>query len=139
MITCGRLHVQAGYERCLFFKSTASVIMEICSDFMIRESQGLPLLMIRLGTSSKNLHKTAKNTSVNTEDDKYSNNDLFGRYTYNGSNDERNSHVQRHFTFPPATVGFCFKPVEVHFEFSSDNRVCWGNNKLFEDVSVFTT
>ena len=45
---------------------------------------------------------------------------------------ETNSH-------PPATFRFCFKPGEVHFESSSGNRVSWGDNKFFEDVSVFTT
>ena len=34
----GRLHVQAGYERCLFFSSTASAIKELCLVFMVRES-----------------------------------------------------------------------------------------------------
>ena len=29
----GRLHVQAGFERCLFFSSTASIIKELCSVF----------------------------------------------------------------------------------------------------------
>ena len=35
-------------------------------------------------------------------------------------------------------LGF-FKPGEVHFESISGNRVLWGSNKFFEDVSVFTT
>ena len=60
----GRLHVLAGYERCLFFSSTASVIKKLCSVFMVRESLRVPLIMFRLGTSSQNLHKIAKNTSV---------------------------------------------------------------------------
>ena len=44
--TRGKLHVQAGYERCLFFSSTASAIKELCSVFMIRESLRVPLFMI---------------------------------------------------------------------------------------------
>ena len=67
----GRLHVLAGYERCLFFSSTASVIKKLCSVFMVRESLRVPLIMFRLGTSSQNLHKIAKNTSVCPEQDKY--------------------------------------------------------------------
>ena len=68
----GRLHVQAGYERSLFFSSTASVIKELCLVFNVRESLRIPLLMFRLGTSSQNLHKIAENISVCIEEDKYS-------------------------------------------------------------------
>ena len=41
---------------------------------------------------------------------------MFGRYAYNGSNDRRNSHVQRHCNLPPATFRLCFKLGELHFE-----------------------
>ena len=112
---------------------------ELCSVFMVRESLRVPLLMFWLGTSSKNLRKIAENTHVCTEEDKYSDSNIFGRYAYNGSNDGKNPHVQRHCDLPPATFGFCFKPGEVHFEPSSGNRVPWGNNKFFESVSVLTT
>ena len=135
----GKLHVQAGYERCSFFSSTASVIKELCSIFMVMESLRVPLLMCWLGTSSHNLHKIAKNTSVCPEEDKYSDGNIFRRYAYHGSNNERNSHVQRHCNPPPVTSRFCFKPGEVHFESGSGNRVPWDENKFFEDVSVFTT
>lgn len=40
--------------------------------FMIGESLQVSLLMVRLETCSKNLHKIAKNIDVNTEEDKYS-------------------------------------------------------------------
>ena len=92
-----------------------------------------------VGTSFKNLHKTAEKTHACTEEDKYSDSNIFGRYVYNGSNDGRNSHVQRHFNLPPATFGFCSKPGEVHFESGLGNRVPFGNNNFFEDGSVFTT
>ena len=107
--------MQAGYERCLFFSSTASVMKELCSVFMVRESLRIPLLMFRLGTSSQNFHKIAGNTNVCTEEDKYSDSKIFGRYACNGSNDGRNSHVQRHCNLPPATFRLCFKPGEVIF------------------------
>ena len=106
---------------------------------MVRESLRVPLFMFRLGTSSQNLRKIAENTNVCTEKDKYSDSNIFGRYACNGSNNGRNSQVQRHCNLPPATFRFCFKPGEVHFESSSGERVPWGNNKFFEDVSVFTT
>ena len=106
---------------------------------MVRGSLRVPLLMFRLGTSSQNIHKIAANISVCTEEDKYSGSNIFGRYAYNGSNSGRNSHVQRHCNLPTATFRFCFKPGEVYFEPSSGNRVPWGDNKFFEDVSVFTT
>ena len=124
---------------CLFFSSTVSVIKELHWVFIVRESLQVPLLMFQLGSSSKNLHKIAENTDFCTEEDKYSDSNIFGRYAYNGSNDRRNSHVQRHCNLPLATFRFCFKPGEVHFESSSGNRVPWGNNKFFEDVSVFAT
>ena len=60
----GRLHVQAGYERCLFFSSTASLIKQLCTVFMVRESLWVSLFMLRLGTSYKNLHKFVKNTNL---------------------------------------------------------------------------
>ena len=64
-ITIGRrLHVQAGYERCLFFSSTASLIKQLCAVFMVRESLWVSLFMLRLGTSYKNLHKFVKNTNL---------------------------------------------------------------------------
>ena len=56
-----------------------------------------------------------------------------------GLNDGRNSHVQRHCNLPPATFGGFFEYGEVHFESSSRNRVPWGSNNFFKDVSVFTT
>ena len=118
----GKLHVQAGYEGCLFFSSTASVIKELCSVFMVRESFRVPLLIFRLENSSQNLHKIAKNTSVCPEEEKYSDINIFGRYAYHGSNNGRNSPVQRHCKLPPATFRFCFKPGEVHFESRSGNR-----------------
>ena len=58
--TGGRLHVQTGYERCLFFSSSASLIKELYSIFMVRESLRVPLFMLPLGNSSKNPHKIAK-------------------------------------------------------------------------------
>ena len=124
--------MQAGYERCLFFSSTASVIKELCLVFMVRESLRVPVLMFRLGTSSQN-------TSVCHEEDKYSDGNIFGQYPYHGSNNGRNSHVQRHCNLPPATFRLCFKPGEDHFESSLRNIVPWSNNKFFEYVCVFTT
>ena len=110
-ITTGRrLHVQDGNERCLFFSSTASVIRELCSVFMVRGSFRVPLLMFQIGTSSKNLHKIAENTNVCTEEDKYSYSNILGQYAWNGSNDGRNSHIRRHCNLPSATFGFCFNP-----------------------------
>ena len=106
---------------------------------MIRESLRVPLLMFRLGTSSKNLYKIAENTNVWTEENKYSDSNMFGRYAYNRSKNGRNSRVQRHHNIPPASFRYCVKPGEVHFESNSGKRVSWGNNKFFEDVSVFTT
>ena len=55
---------------------------------MARESLRVPLLMFRLRSSSQNLHKIAKNTSVCPEEDKYSDSNIFGRYVYHGSNME---------------------------------------------------
>ena len=103
---------------------------------MVRESLRIPLLMFRLGTSSQNLHKNAENTSVCIEEDKYLDSNT-EQYAYNGSSNGRHSHVHRYCNLPPATFGFCFKSGEVHFEFSSENRVPWGDNKFFENVSVF--
>ena len=119
--------MQAGYERCLFFSSIASFIKEICSVFIVRESLPVPLLMFWLGTRIfQNLHKIPKKNSVCPEEDKYSDSNIFGQYTYHGSNNGRNSHVQRHYNLPPATFRFCFKPAEVHFESRLGNRVPWG-------------
>ena len=91
-----RLHAQAGYERCLFFSSALTVIKEICSVFMVREFLLISLLMFRLGTSPQNHHKVAKNTSVCSEEDKYSDSNIFGQYAYHKSKFGRNYHVQRH-------------------------------------------
>ena len=74
-----------------------------------------------------------------TGEDKYSDSNISGPHAYNRSKDGRNSHVQRQCNLPPATFRFCFKPEEVHFKSSSENRVPWDNNKFFEDVSVFAT
>ena len=120
--------MQAGYKRCLFFISTASVIKELCSVFMVREYLRVPLLMFWLETNSKDLHKIFQKANVCIVKDKHSNSNILGRCAYNGSNNGRNSHVQRHCNLPYAIFGFCFKPGEIHFE-SND----------FEDVSVFTT
>ena len=116
--TRGKLHVQAGYERCLFFSSTASVIKELCSLFMIRESLRVPLFMIRLGTL-----QVAENTNFCTEEDEYPGSNIFGRHAYNGSSDGKNFHVQRHLNLPPEIFKFCFKPGEVHFESISGKSV----------------
>ena len=51
---------------------------------------------VRRWTSS---HKIAESTSVCTEGDKYTDSNIFGRYAYNGSNNGRNSHIQRHCIF----------------------------------------
>ena len=107
--------------------------------FMVRESLWVPLLIFQLGTSSQNLHKIAKKNSVCPEQNKYSDSNIFGWYAYHGSNNARNSHVQRHCNLPPVTFRLCFKPRDVHFESSSGNRVPWGDKKFFEDVSVVTT
>ena len=106
---------------------------------MVKESLRVPLLMLRLGASSTDLHKTAKNINVNNDEDKYSDSNIFGWCTYNESNDRRNAHVQWHLILPPTTFGFCSKPGEVYFESNSGNRVPWGNNKFLENVFVFTT
>ena len=91
-----RLHAQAGYERCLFFSSILSVTKELCSVFMVRESLVISLLMFRLGTSPQNHHKVAKNTSVCSQEDKYSDSNIFGQYPYHTSKFGRNYYVQRH-------------------------------------------
>ena len=87
--TRGRLHVQAGYERCLFFSTTASIIKELCSVFMVNESLRISLLMFSLGTNSQNLHKIAENIDACTEENKYSGSNILRRYAYNGSNNGR--------------------------------------------------
>ena len=97
------------------------------------------MLKFWLGTSSKNIHKSDENTNVCSEEGKYWDCNIFGQYAYNGSNDGRTSYVQRQCNLPPPIFGFCLKPGEVHFECSLGNRVPWDNNKLFENVSVFTT
>ena len=56
----GRLHVQAEYERWLFFSFTASVIKELCSVFMVRESLRVSLFIFRLRTSSRVFTKLLK-------------------------------------------------------------------------------
>ena len=111
----GRLHVQAGHERCVFFSSAASVINELCSVFMVRESLRVSLIMCRLETRSQNLHKIAVNISACTEEDKYLDSNIFGQYAYDGSSDGTNSHFQRHCNLPNGTFRFWFKPGEVHF------------------------
>ena len=90
---------------------------------MVKESLGVPLFIRRPWTCSKDLHKIAKNTNVNAEEDKYSYSNIFGQYAYNGSNDGKNYHVQRRCNLFSATFGFCVKSGEVHFEPSSGNRV----------------
>ena len=75
--TEGRLYVQAEYGRWLFFSSTATFIKQLCSAFLVRESLRAAFLMVRLGTSSKNLNKIAENTNVCNEKDKYLNSDIF--------------------------------------------------------------
>ena len=137
MTARGRLHLQAGYERCLFFSSTASVIKELCSFFIVRESLRLALLMFHLETSSQNLQKIAENANASTEGDKYLDNNIFGRYAYNGSNNERNSHVQKNCNLPPVAFRFCFKSGEVHFASSSGNIFFCCNNMFFEDVCLY--
>ena len=74
--------MHAGYERCLFFSSTASLIKELYSVFMVRESLRVPLLMFRLLTSSNNRLKTAENTNVYTEEDECLDSNIFGRHAY---------------------------------------------------------
>ena len=72
------LHVQARYEICLFFSSTALVIKELCSVFMTRESLRFPMPMFQLGASSQSLYKIDEKTNVCTEDDEYSDSNIFG-------------------------------------------------------------
>ena len=64
--------------------------------------------MFWLGTSSQNLNKIAENTSVSIEEDKYSDSNIFGRYAYNGPNNGKRFHVQRHFNLPPEVFRFYF-------------------------------
>ena len=78
--------------------------------FMVRKSLRVPLFMFWLGTNFKNLQKIAENTNVCTEEDKYSDSNVFGLYVYNGSKDARKPSVQRHCNFFPTAFGFCFKP-----------------------------
>ena len=40
--------------------------------------------MLHVGTRSKNFFKISEKTSINTEDNKYSDNNIFGRYVYDG-------------------------------------------------------
>ena len=61
-----------------FFSSTTSLIKETSSVFLVRESLRVPLLMLWLGTSSKNIQKIAKNTNINNEEDRYSGSNITG-------------------------------------------------------------
>ena len=45
---------------------------------MMRESLRVLLLMFRLGTTPHNMHKIAENTNVCTQEDKYSESNMFG-------------------------------------------------------------
>ena len=67
----GKLHVRAGYEKCLCFNFTLSFIKELCLIFMVRESLRVSLLMFRIETSAKKLYQIAENTNACTEEDKY--------------------------------------------------------------------
>ena len=44
----GKLHVRAGYEKCLCVNFTLSFIKELCLAFMVRESLRVSLLMFRI-------------------------------------------------------------------------------------------
>lgn len=61
-----------------FSSSTTSLIKETCSVFLVRESLRVPLLMLWLGTSSKNIQKIAKNTNINNEEDRYLESNISG-------------------------------------------------------------
>ena len=74
---------------------------------MIRESLRVLLLMFWLGTSSQNLHKIAKNTSVCPEEDKYSDINIYSdALLIMGQAKEKNSHVQRQILILQQHLGF---------------------------------
>ena len=60
MTTGGRLHVQAGYERCLFFSSTASVIKELCFVLWSGNLYEFLCLCFGLGPTSRIFKKLLK-------------------------------------------------------------------------------
>ena len=48
-------------------------------------------------------------TNVGSKEDKYLGRNIFGRQTYNGSNDGTNYYIQKQCNLPPPAYGLCFK------------------------------
>ena len=107
--TEGRLHLQAGQEKCLFRNFNASLIKKLSPFFMFTESLRLPL-RFKMGPALRIFTKALKIIG----EDKDSDNKMFGQkptLAYDG----RDSQFHRHYNFPPPTFGFCSKYEDVHF------------------------
>ena len=108
--TEGRLHLQAGQEKCLFRNFNASLIKKLSSFLMFTESL-LPL-RFKMGPALRIFTKALKIIG----EDKDSDNEIFGQkptLAYDG----RDSHFHTHYNFPPLTFGFCSKYEDAHFGF----------------------
>ena len=119
----GRLHVQNGLERCIFFSSVKSCIQNICAVPLVRESLQVSLLLLWARPGTKNFYKITQNSSFIVALPEHTNYDLLGRHVVDRPYNRRNVNGQRHSNLPSPTTTAYTEFKEISVDAYTENRV----------------
>ena len=136
-VTRGRLHVQAGFKRCLLFSPIAQRFQEADTLSLVRESLRIPVSMFWTGTCAKNFYKNSEGAYGITKEIKYQSNYIFGRHDNDGVISRIIVDSQRHSNLPPATLGFCNQFEKISSSSNSEDRILRFDNRFCGDDPIF--
>ena len=115
--------LQNRLKGCILYNTTGDKISEICEIQMEGKPLRIPLPGIWSGPSPTSFYKIIKNPNFYFTPHKYSSNNLFRRFTFNGGNSSGNKDCQRlnHFSLP--SPGVCYKSEEICLDPANQNRI----------------
>ena len=102
----GRLHVQSGFEGCIFFSSIKPCIQKICLVSLVREILRVSLPLFWTRPSTKNFYKITQNSSFSVASPEHTNYNLLGHVVDRPYN-RGNVSDQRHSNLPSSTTRVC--------------------------------
>ena len=134
----GRLYVQNGLERCIFFSSVKSCIQNICAVPLVREGLQVSSLLLWTRPGTKNFYKITQNSSFSVALPEHTSYNLLGRHVVDRPYNRRNVNGQRHSNLPSPTTTAYTEFKEISVDAYTENRVLRGDGRFFNHDPVST-
>jgi len=112
-VTAGGLHVQAGYEGCLFFGPISQEVPRESTFPMGGRIIRIPLPLFWSGSCPKDFHQASEGSSVTIKEIEYSDNNLSRRHAITGKDKTGGFDSKGYSDLPVTASRICYKSKEV--------------------------